>query len=811
MTINSFKFHFARRNIQANKKNSIVVILTLSLIFCLSIMLLGLKPAATRIYELEFVEKYEDIDIVISYDEYSSSRLINRRSLLENYSTDIEYALSFFNLSVLVNQETPVYFNMLSGLPHDFERLVDEDVFLLENQVIITRSLADKYGLDIGSSFNFSIFTTEFDYTVGDIFEDRNQFSGDAFYIDKSIIMESLYGFSLDNLGNVVYIDCVNENSISDLHSRLTVDSEYDDYNIAKTIDWDYIDTRANDLVSMFLAVGLIIILAIFLVLDSLIPNVSKDIPKQLGVVRTLGGTKSFVWHVYLYQWIIYIVVSFVIGSILSVFVYNMALDVYGTDGFIPYDWNVGLIALFVLSFFIVIRARISYHQENIKSSVELSNHPRYKKYNTKVFRMMIIGVILLVECIFRVLPIKYHALVIVLTSVYLTFNMLSFVLILLSKQINKRKKSIFSLFQTKYLQTNKALHQSLRVLVVSLLALVMVYSFRVFMDDQIDDIRNLMSYDLALTNITNYDDNLLNDLEAYDVSSLKEASLYNHTTVMVGDSVEFSRYMVSIDYEYIDDYFDTEIVDFKNSYKDNSVAYAILPQNYKLIYHLEVGDIVKLGINYELEEIPVYVAGFVNNNIENLVYTNITEVEEYKDIAKHNTVFINSDNTEDLYLDLINDYSGRMYYLINPNYYFENMLSSSESLIDFFAVFTMFIIFCFVIVIFNNTVLVFNSLKTDLAKIKSLGANRLDFRVSVFKEYLLIIVLLILFGFLESLILSENLRYLVLFTHYYKDITATGLTILYGCLSVALVELLSYLYYFSRINRIEIIKEIKI
>ena len=67
--INSkFKFLFAYRNIKSNKKNSIVVILTMALVFSLVIMIFGMNITFGKIYELDARNKYEDIDIVITYD-----------------------------------------------------------------------------------------------------------------------------------------------------------------------------------------------------------------------------------------------------------------------------------------------------------------------------------------------------------------------------------------------------------------------------------------------------------------------------------------------------------------------------------------------------------------------------------------------------------------------------------------------------------------------------------------------------------------------------------------------------------------------
>jgi len=115
------------------------------------------------------------------------------------------------------------------------------------------------------------------------------------------------------------------------------------------------------------------------------------------------------------------------------------------------------------------------------------------------------------------------------------------------------------------------------------------------------------------------------------------------------------------------------------------------------------------------------------------------------------------------------------------------------------------------VIIIFNNTILVFYGVKNDLAKIKVLGAENSLFIVNLFREYLMILLIVILIGIVEISILSEHLKYVVLLTSFYKNISSTPLTIINGCAIVSVVMIFSYLYYFYNIKKIKIIEEIKI
>ncbi|HPJ23853.1 MAG TPA: hypothetical protein PK113_02975, partial [Bacillota bacterium] len=179
--------------------------------------------------------------------------------------------------------------------------------------------------------------------------------------------------------------------------------------------------------------------------------------------------------------------------------------------------------------------------------------------------------------------------------------------------------------------------------------------------------------------------------------------------------------------------------------------------------------------------------------------------------VAKPNAIFVNIDNKDLLFQDFVRDFSARMYYIMDPDIYFESVISSVENITDFFTVFTMFMIVCFVIIIFNNTILVFYGLKSDLAKIKVMGARTKTFGINLTKEFAMLFSIVIVIGLIEIEILSKYLTYVVLLTNYYKNIHTTPLTNIYGCVIVGIVMISSYVYYCYQINKIKIIEEIKI
>ncbi len=815
MNKNRFKLLFAYRNVTSNKKNSLVVMLTLSLVFSLLILILGMHHTFYKVYEYEALNRYQNIDVIVTYDEYSSSRLLNNRYIEEDYDEQINYSLSFFNIYVLIDDEnTPYYGTLFSSLEHEFEILVDQDVDVDSTSTIITESYAEEHHLTIGDEISFSILGTEFQYQIVDIFPDTGLFSGVSLYIDKEAFYERFYSLSgLGNLGNTLYINAKSTTDIDQLIADIKADSHFSSYNVYPTIDTEYIESRAMDLSSMMLALGLIVLIAVIMVLDSLFPVINREYRQHLGVTNTLGGSKSFLWQVNLIHWLIYTLISFAIGALLSLILINYGLHVYGLVGFIEIQPQALLLSLGIVIIFIVVRAYIGFQQENRMSVASQSRNRRYLKYHPKYAIFAVVLILFLLEYFLEPFSLKWHSFILVILSIYLALNLSSMLLQGFSSLLGKtKKKTVFKLFHLKYLGTNKHIHQSMRVLLISLISLVLIFSVRSFLFAEIIDFQDSMTYDLAMTNIYDYDQTLEDDVSSLEVTTIDPSAFYQDVVIYLNeDDYQPCKFFVSMEYTSFQNYFDVEEYQIDTDYTNGSIPYVILPGNFRLVYDLKPGDIVTMDLNYKIQGVSMVVAGFFDTDFDNLIYSDILLRTEYSDIVIPNTIFFTTNDKEALYNSLVQTYSVNLYFVLDPDLYFKDYIASARSVIDFFSVFTIFMMACFIVIIFNNTLLMYYGLKSDIARMKVLGAGVITFARNLMKEYLVLLIVVFIVGIIEIRILSEYLKYVVLLTDYYKNITSTPLTITYGYGIVSVVLILSYVYYFDKIYRTKIIEEIKI
>ncbi|HPJ24322.1 MAG TPA: FtsX-like permease family protein, partial [Bacillota bacterium] len=425
---------------------------------------------------------------------------------------------------------------------------------------------------------------------------------------------------------------------IDQVIQEMKVDSNFSGYSIFPTLDWDYINNKAMDLVAMLLALGLIVMMAVVMVLDSLFPIVNINLRQQLGVTKTLGANSKFIWHVNLIQWLIYTIISFLIGMGLSLFIINYGIHVYGFDGYIPLKLLTIVLAFTIVSTFIVLRALISFHRENRQSIASQSKNRRFNRLKIKYPLVALALVVLAVELIFKPFGLAIHSLIIVITSIYLALNLSSVILVYMSEWIGKaRKKSLFSIFQLKYLRTNMHIQQSLRVVVISLLAVVLIFAVRTFMFNEIDNFYDAVRFDLAIVNVYDYDDALMDEIETYDITYAQDAIFYRDIEINFSeDDLETCRFFVSMDYENLNQFFnfDYDIQSIDPSYISDETPYVILPINFQLIHQVNIGDTITLDLNAKLEDISVVIAGFIDTNFDNILYSNIIHVGAYENVA---------------------------------------------------------------------------------------------------------------------------------------------------------------------------------
>jgi NADH:ubiquinone oxidoreductase subunit 6 (subunit J) len=332
----------------------------------------------------------------------------------------------------------------------------------------------------------------------------------------------------------------------------------------------------------------------------------------------------------------------------------------------------------------------------------------------------------------------------------------------------------------------------------------------RFFISNQIEAVRRDNKFDIVMTNIYDYNDNLINEISAYNVSNVNPVLIYQNALVDINADTRFLvKMFVSIDDSDFNKYYGYDI-EVDEIYLNHDLPYVLLPKSYEIVYSLSRGDTIKMDLAPDLRDFSFVIGGFINTDFDQFAYTNLVEkLDEYS--LKYNAIMINSDNSEATISALIEDYGSQMYYLIDGQAELEKQLDRASSVLELFTVITIFIVLSFMFVVFNNTLLKFYSLKNDYSKIKVLGISDRQNRLNLLFEFLILCTVLVLVGIIEVLILSKYLRYTLLFFDYYKELSANTFVTVISYLLIFISLLISYVYYYIKIKNLSLSEEIRI
>ncbi|MGD9604830.1 MAG: hypothetical protein AB7V00_01580 [Bacilli bacterium] len=805
-----FKFTFAFRNATKSRGRFVVILFTLIMMFMLSIMLFGMKAYLTDIFTLEFREQYQDVDLIVTYDNYSSSRIVNSRVLKEDYDEYFSSIATFFNLHSLIKvDEQSIYTQIFSSSLSEFERVVKYDVSALSpNEILITESLAKKLNISAYSQIYLEISNQDISYYVKAIVPDQGLFTNDSVFINKEELFERTVWSSSPNLGNIIYLDVRDEYALKDVKTLLLSDENYQDCSIYETIDTEQILVRVKFNTSIMLGMIIIVFLAMAMVIKSLFPLLFRDFSQQLGVIKLLGGSNHFAFHIWILQFLIYFLICVPLGFGLANLFMNIGARLYNVHSYIGIKALPALFAILLFLLFMFWQVFHQYHQLTQKNELTLTIDRKMEKQTADGYYAIALGSLLLINFLFNPFP-KYQALITMLAVIGFTFVVIS-LLMRWSVKLFPRKHSFFSLYSIKYLSQNKVIHNSLKVIFISLVVLAVSLTLsRMFKATQLKA-KDEVEVDYLITNIYDYQEDLLEDVSKnFIVNDINSGIIYRDVTMDFAENESrLLRFVFSIDSQNINNYFDYLFIDDSlSNLQDTTKLSIVLPYQYEKIGLIKKGDIVTLYISQEIPQENFEVVGFFANFSEGAVFTNLHLSDKYKNSSLINTLFINS-NDPNIQKELIKTYSNRMYFVFDAQALMLEDLDKLVAVADFLSFIIWILVGCFVLVIINNSLLVFYSIKADYAKIKILGCKNSELFVNIAKEIIVLMVLAFIASFANVIIVFNLFPSLMIMVGFYFQYEYAITDVLWYLLIGISVFSFSYVYYFFKVRNMNLILE---
>jgi len=824
----AFLFKVALRNILHNRFRSIIILITFVVISILSLLTFATKPFLNHFIYQENYAKYTDIDLILATDDRSKTRFFSTRDLQNNLDleNDFQFVAPFFEFTTMIETSSDyTYVNLYASSLTHFAKILaikPNTQILKEKEIIITKTLSDKYNININDHLTLLIGKSKLNFKVIEIIPDNNLFSDLTVFIDKTTNAELfLNSLGLGNLPNIVFQNIYNRVyfSLNDNSNKTEIinriSSLYPNQVIKETVSQEYIAETVTKYGSLIFLIMTFILIVVLLVLQSTFTLIFEDRKNQIAVVDILGGVKSFTFLTLLIEFLIYFLPSFFISILLTNTVINVGLKYIGAN--FTYKLSLtNIIAGLGLSLGCLLNFEV-YNLLKIRNTslIKLSKTSYVHSSHTQFFSIGLLGI----SVIMYVVNLIFLKNVVSIKVYYLISTIIAFIigiilppsLIFLIAKITKRLKheSIFTLTSLNNLFFNKITHHIITLMTMSFLIIILLTGLNEYIADTTKKVRNTITIDYALTNITLNYDRTYQEIKKYEnIQQVNKSYIFTDTYIHELDAI--FNYHVSLDFDDLTYYFNIDL-DNKTIEKltssDNN--YVILPIKYHYLNNLNTDDKVTLEISKDFPNQEYIIAGFYHSPITEIIFTNFYYLQSKHD-SLPNAIILTTINKDQVKKHLIETYAKEMYYIIAFQDLIEEDIKLMVSLNGYFTYLILILIGCFLITIINNALLEFTNLKNILARLRVLGISLKKLLFTLFTEKLLQYTLTLISLLVILNVLKRSLSYLLLFYSTYLDFTFSIKSIIFGTLLSFIMYCLSYLYYFYKVKKMNYVHIVK-
>lgn len=352
-------------------------------------------------------------------------------------------------------------------------------------------------------------------------------------------------------------------------------------------------------------------------------------------------------------------------------------------------------------------------------------------------------------------------------------------------------------------LYQTKAFRHYLFVLLISGVSVLLLGLALGHMDQRYSIHREEFKIDYLMTNfVSRYDETLLEIQDMTGVKSADSMRIYENITLLEsGDSI---LQTVSLDPDIIETYFNYEISEEAMLSLSNPMPTILLPNRFKEVYDLNIGDSISVSLHPEAPEVTLVIGGFFEKYLSNLAFTNLGDFNDYKDLSIQTIVITKDESTSDtLYEDLIRTYSPRLIYVVDYQAQVEAHVGRMERSTNYMALIIVAIIICFVISMMNHSLLMFEQMKKNYARMQALGMNRKQLILTLIQSGLTHLVIVFVISCLAYTLIALNMTDLILVSREYEKIHLIISPYVLGFVLTVLITFMVQLVYIYRILKL--------
>jgi ABC-type lipoprotein release transport system permease subunit len=536
---------------------------------------------------------------------------------------------------------------------------------------------------------------------------------------------------------NQVYLN-LNEN-VDEEETLLLLKDLYPNQVVEKTKDINQIKRIAQQ---YSISIQLIMVLS-FLPLTFtlfLLARINfKKNEKEMLILKILGTTKAKTFYFFFAEYVLYIIIGFLISLPIWYFLIKMMVTYLGDEAlflmthpvkyiFVSFILVFVYISLFFLVFFHKLqRVNFCEASRQLNTKYEFTSL-RHNKMIIPIITIFLFFIWMLLEyIIFPNMGVSIGNHLLKAIAGFMVTSLLSLFMLRLLLQLMSLlfiNKSRFVIIEIKEIIAQKLTFWLLSMAIFSIVTITVALHSYNQMEINANRTKEHLGFNLFITNITIKQDKYDSLLSSYsEIESYAKGFLYskvhlpqyNHDLPLVL-SVEPSKLTEFINYE-----LEEEVL---LQMQDQQKLSIILSHKYQKVYGLSIGDTIDLQINANQEVTKYLVAGFIPEEYDIYAFTNMYNNSESTSIHPFNAIFIKG--YDENYL--VNDLSKRIVadgaQVIKLENFFIELTRFIYNNQKFLFLFIVIVTICFVLVLVALFGFVFMEKKKQLTLLRALGDN---------------------------------------------------------------------------------------
>ena len=819
-----FKLRYVYRNITRNPFRTISLFLTIMMLSFIFLCTYTVHDALSEGFYLYENNSVDNVDIYVTFDQESSSHIIDSSKMKSLYEY-VDFYSPFFELSTIISHgdESQVT-TVLAGSSKDLGNILKKELpYLQKDEIILSSSMANDLKTGEGEEIEVYIADKAYTYKVVKVIEDRSIFSGKVL-VDKDYYTKeyakNILSINMDEMSNIdlattIYINLRDDIKKENMIQVLKTASFYP--NSVVRDPRNYNDMKANiDMVTgIIYAVLVIFAVALSFVLISFVNLRIKGFKKEVGIIETLGEGKTYVFEVFSIEIFVLSILGFIGAFLITNTLYTKEFEIVIKEmGKFQYHFKLYQVLLTILSILIVCSLAIvhSYRKYKKTEVLDLTSNKKYEEvFNMKILIIInvIFGILTLLNWLVftKFLPMKFTSpFGIVVTSLF-GVMMVSLLVKLICKIF--RGDKTFKLTFLKNLSVNRIKHNSLKILLISLFGISICLSCIETIEHVLDTVGSSIKIDTVFVNPNGISDEMVEDIESYD-AVVNASKGWFERKISTTDNETAFLLVFSCDVE------DTEGLmsftvpeEYHEEFKNPQKSYIIVANDFLLTTDYDIGDTISFNLSDGIHN--YIILGGANISGLEFAYTN----DYYYEGSQLNVVIIHNDtsNSEamnEFRVALTQKYGGSLSYIFNASRFLTLFIERAYSALRLIYAIIAFILFCFIISIINNTILNFNEVKNDFAILQILGISPKALVGMIIKEMIISYLAIFLQLVMMVLLVIKYLPGLTLLLGYYVKIIASPTTLIISFVLGILCFIFSYIYYFIGIRKINVSEEIR-